>query len=99
MMRAQNHRGRDVVCGCARLRVCTESAAIGKASSGFEFVESFAFGVAEPERVPSEAEGTHPVVACRAKPDTLLDARLDCPRTRAESSPQTPIALRRGETS
>jgi hypothetical protein len=89
MMRAQNHRGRDVVCGCARLRVCTESAAIGKASSGFEFVESFAFGVAEPERVPSEAEGTHPV----------LDARLDCPRTRAESSPQTPIALRRGETS
>jgi hypothetical protein len=38
----------------------------------FDFVESFAFGFAELEGVPSEAEGTHPVVACRAKPDVLL---------------------------
>jgi hypothetical protein len=43
----------------------------GRHPSGFGFVESFAFGFAEPEGVPSEAEGTHPVVACRAKPDAL----------------------------
>jgi hypothetical protein len=48
-------------------------------TSGFDCVESFAFGfAAEPERAPSEAEGTQPVVVS-GKPDTCTSI--------AESSP------------